>query len=320
MRILVTGAGGFVGPHLVELLSKGDDRLFAMLAPVETPPDSPPTGVEYLNADVVDPASVRAAVERAHPDMVYHLAGWSHIGRAIDQAPAVYAVNLMGTIHLYEALRAVSPRAKGLFVSTGATYGPVAPGAEAPDEDAPLHPQEPYAGSKAAADMASVQYFRAFALPVVRVRPFNIIGPGQKATFVCSEWARRLVRMEMGLEEPVLQVGKLDVERDFTDVRDIVVGFHEVLCHASPGEVFNLGRGRAVPVGDVLEMLRGMVDVDVEVVQDPAKLRRVEPGRVTGSVERVREQFGWEPTISLQQSLTDIVRRWREIESEGNRS
>ena len=319
MRILVTGAGGFVGPYLVELLAQGDNRLFAMLSPVDAPPEVAPADVEYLSADIVDPAAVRVAVERAHPDMVFHLAGWSHIGKAINQAPAVYSVNLMGTFHLYEALREISPRAKVLFVGTGAAYGPVAPGAEPPDEDAPLHPQEPYAGSKAAADMASVQYFRAFGLPVVRVRPFNIIGPGQKPTFVCAEWARRLVRMELGLEEPTLKVGKLDVERDFADVRDIVVGFREVLGHAEPGEVYNLGGGHAIPVGDILEMLRGMVKVDVEVVQDPTKLRKVEPARITGSIGRVKARFGWEPTILLKQSLTDIVQYWREVETRGTR-
>lgn len=315
MRILVTGAGGFVGPYLVELLVKRDHRVFALLGPTESPPDSPAENVQYLTADIVDPAGVRAAVERAHPDMVYHLAGWSHIGKAINQAPAVYSVNLMGTIHLYEALREVSPRAKVLFVGTGASYGPVTPGAPPPDEDEPLHPLEPYAGSKAAADMASVQYFRAFALPVVRVRPFNIIGPGQKPSFVCSEWARRLVRMELGLEKPLLQVGKLDVERDFTDVRDIAPAFETILCHANPGEVFNLGHGQAVPVGDILNTLKDMVNVSVKVVQDPAKLRKVEPARVTGSVTRAKERFDWKPAISLQQSLADIVQYWRNVES-----
>jgi len=314
----VTGAGGFVGPYLVRQLSKqSGHRLFAMLSPGESAPENVPGGVVYLKADIENADSMREAVERSHPDMVYHLAGWSHIGKAIDQAPTVYRVNLMGTIYLYEALREVSPRAKVLFVGTGASYGPVPAGAEPFDEDEPLHPQEPYAGSKAAADMASVQYFRAFGLPVVRVRPFNIIGPGQRPTFACAEWARRLVRMKLGLEEPVLQVGKLDVERDFTDVRDIVPALEKVLCHALPGEVYNLGRGKSVAMGEMLRMLQEIVGVEVKVVQDPAKLRKVEPIRVTGKMDRVKARFGWEPKISLEQSLRDIVSYWETQEAPG---
>ena len=301
-------------------LARRKVKLFAMLGPGGSVPETGPKGVEYLSADIVERSAVRCAVERAHPDMVYHLAGWSHIGKAIDEAPAVYMVNLMGTIHLYEALRGVSPRAKVLYVGTGASYGPVAAGAEPPDEEERLQPQEPYAGSKAAGDLASVQYFRAFALPVVRVRPFNIIGPGQKATFACSEWARSLVRMKLGLEERVLAVGKLDVERDFTDVRDMVAGFEKVLCYAMPGEVFNLGSGRAIALGEVLRMLEKIVGVKVKVVQDAAKLRKVEPVRVTGSIARAKARFGWEPTISLEQSLRDIVAYWGEQEGGGSRA
>ena len=319
MRILVTGAGGFVGPYLIRQLSKRKDKIFGMLAPSESAPEGIPEGVVFLKGDVVDRVGLRGVVERAKPDMVYHLAGWSHIGKAIDQAPAVYSVNLMGTVNLYEALREVSPRAKVLFVGTGASYGPVGPGEEPPTEEQPLQPQEPYAGSKAAADMASVQYFRAFALPVVRVRPFNIIGPGQKPTFAYSEWARQLVRMKLGLEEPVLQVGKLDVERDFTDVRDMVVAFEQVLGHGLPGEVFNLGSGHAVALGEVLRMLREIVGVEVKVVQDATKLRKVEPGRVTGSIAKARARLGWAPKITLAESLKDIVAYWHEQESKGSR-
>ena len=314
MRILVTGAGGFVGPYLVERLAEGKDKVFAMLGPRQPLPAPKPGSVQYLNADIVSQDSTRSAVERAQPDVVYHLAGWSHIGKAINESPAVYAVNLMGTLYLYEALREVSPRAKVLFVSTGAAYGPIAPDAAPPDENEPLQPQEPYAGSKAAADMASVQYFRSYGLPVVRVRPFNIIGPGQRPIFATSEWAWRLVRMEKGLEPPVLRVGKLDVERDFTDVRDMVRGFILALCHGVPGEVFNLGTGRSIPVGRVLDMLLGMVKVKVEVVQDPAKLRKVEPGRVTGSVERAAARLGWRTSISLEETLAGIVQYWRDAE------
>ena len=306
-----------MGPYLVRQLVDTGEKTFAMLAPGETAPEHRHKGLTYLEGDITTPKSVLAAVKRAHPDMVYHLAGWSHIGKAINQAPTVYSVNLMGTIHLYEALRKVSPRAKVLFMGSGASYGPVAPGAEPPDEDEPLHPREPYAGSKAAADMASVQYFRTFALPVVRVRPFNIIGPGQKPTFACSEWARLLVRMKLGLEEPVLSVGKMNVERDFTDVRDMVPMFPKILMDALPGEVFNLGRGETVEMREILRMLKEIVGVKVKVVQDPAKLRKVESLRVTGNVERARERFGWEPKISIEQSLVDTVEYWRQKESEG---
>jgi GDP-4-dehydro-6-deoxy-D-mannose reductase len=167
--------------------------------------------------------------------------------------------------------------------------------------------------------MASVQYFRTFALPVVRVRPFNIIGPGQKPWFACSEWSRRLVRMKLGLEEPVLQVGKLDVERDFTDVRDMVPAFEQVLGHAMPGEVFNLGSGRTVVVGEVLKMLQEIVGIKVKVVQDPAKLRKVEPLRVTGSIAKMKARFGWAPKIPLKQSLADTVQYWHEKEVKESR-
>jgi GDP-4-dehydro-6-deoxy-D-mannose reductase len=199
-----------------------------------------------------------------------------------------------------------------VLVTTGEVYGAIDPARDLPIvETQPLRPLSPYSVSKAAADLVGFQTFWSQSLDVVRARPFNHTGPGQPPEFVCSEFARALVEAEMGVGPATLHVGNLDVERDFSDVRDIVAGYVALFERGRGGEAYNLGSGRATPVRTILEELRALCRTPVAVETDPGKLRPGEIPRIVGSIDKIRGVSGWRPTIPLRQTLADLVDDWR---------
>jgi GDP-4-dehydro-6-deoxy-D-mannose reductase len=197
------------------------------------------------------------------------------------------------------------------MVGSADVYGAAADTGDPIVEDCPLRPVSTYGLSKAAADMAAFQHWWESGLAVVRVRAFNHTGPGQSDDFVCSDFAHQMVRIERGLAPPVLRVGNLRSERDFSDVRDIVRGYAVLMERATPGEAYNLCSGQAVSIGAIVDHLRAEVRVPVELVEEGMRLRRREIPRVVGNAERAHA-LGWRPTISLRQSLSDLLDFWRE--------
>ena len=288
MRILVTGASGFVGSRLLP-------RLAADGASV--------TGAD-LELDVRDAAAVRAAVEAARPDAVIHLAALSSVAGSFEEAEAVYQVNFLGTHSVLAALEAAAPRARLLLVGSGQVYGSAAPGAAPFDERAPLRPASPYAWSKAAADLLG-RWFAERGLDVVRARPFNHTGPGQSEAFVAASLARQLAEMEAGRRPARLAVGNLDAVRDFLDVEDVVEAYLRLLDPAVPAGVYNVASGRGRRVREILERLLAQARVRPEIAVDP---RRFRPTDVSvGSAARLRERTGWEPRIDLDRTLARLL-------------
>src|SRR5262249_48912141 len=218
----------------------------------------------------------------------------------------------LGTVELLAAVREVAPRARVVLVTTGEIYGAIDPQRDLPIvETQALRPLSPYSVSKAAADLAGFQAFWSESLDVVRARPFNHTGPGQPPEFVCSELARALVAAESATGPATLRVGNLDVERDFSDVRDIVRGYVALFEKGKAGEAYNLGSGAATPVRTILEELRALCRSEVRVETDPAKLRPREIPRIVGSIDKVAAAAGWRPTIPLRQTLADLMDDWR---------
>jgi GDP-4-dehydro-6-deoxy-D-mannose reductase len=305
--ILVTGVSGFVGPHLARALAAAGARVIGLGIEPAPPPGLPLAG--WHVADLGEAPAVADAVARARPDAVVHLAGQSSAGRSFTDPDGTFRANATGTTNLLDAVRAGSPAARVLVVGSGEAYGPQPEGTRV-GEDAPFAPVSPYAASKAEADRLAAAAGEQ-GLDVVRVRAFSHTGPGQSPVFVVPGWARQLAAIEAGRAEPVLQVGNLDVTRDLSDVRDVVVAYVALLEHGARGGAYNVCRGEGVKLGDVVARLVAMARVPVRVEPDPARMRPADVPWLVGDPSKIARDTGWCASIPLERTLADVLEEWR---------
>ncbi len=319
MRCFVTGIGGFVGLHLAEALLAGGhdvtgtvagsaDRA-ALAALAARHPRFTPEQVAVL--DVADRAAVERALAAASPERIFHLAAISFAADAEVDPARTLAVNVLGTVHVIDGARKAAPRAPVVIAGSSEAYGAIAPGDLPIAETTPLRPVNLYGVSKAAADLAAFERWWTSECPVVRVRAFNHTGPGQRPSFVCSDFARQIARIEAGLAPPVLRVGNLEAARDFSDVRDVVRGYTLLAERGTPGEAYNLCAGVATTIGTIVELLTGESRVMIEYREERGRLRAHEVPTVVGSAARV-SALGWSPTIPLRQTLRELLQYWRD--------
>ena len=309
MRVLVTGATGFVGQHLLRLLASRGHTLFAtyLVAPTEELPIS----VELLACDIRERSHVAEVLRHAQPQHVYHLAGLSSVTKSFTESRHVWNTNLLGVMNLLDAVREATPKARVLLVGSGQCYGNVAAARLPVTEDQPLAPDSPYSASKAAADLMGHQYFRSWNLQVIRARPFNHTGPGQPPQFVCSDLARQVAKIDAGLCPPVLQVGNTRVVRDFSDVRDVVSAYALLLERGRPGVAYNVASERGVSVAQIVRLLRAFCRRPFRVEIQQQRLRVGETLRLYGSNRKLRRDTGWKPEYSLSLTMKDVFTHWR---------
>ncbi len=269
-------------------------------------------GVGLLDADGIvdlrDTARLNAAVAAAQPDAVLHLAAQSSVASSLQDAAGTYAVNFLGTLNLLEALRANGFKGVFLYVSSADVYGSVAEADLPIHEDLPPRPRSPYAVSKTAAEALCYQWSRSAEFRIVMVRPFNQIGPGHDPRFAVPDFARQIVAIKRGKHPPLLTTGDLEVTRDFTDVRDSVRALHRLLEDGRNGEIYNLCTGVERTLSSLLRTLLELAGVTATVQTDPTRLRPVEQRRMAGSYAKIREHLGWEPTLAIETTLTDILK------------
>ncbi|MBI4499294.1 MAG: GDP-mannose 4,6-dehydratase [Chloroflexi bacterium] len=312
MRAFVTGIGGFAGSHLAEFLLAQGIEVSGMVRHGHA---GHAAGVQdrvrLYPADLSDQSAIHAALEDAAPDLVFHLAGQANVPRSWQDPEGTYRTNVLGQLHLLEAVAAVCPAARVLVVGSNEEYGPPRPDELPIRETNPLRPASPYAVTKAAQDLMGYQYFLGRKLQCIRVRPFNHIGPRQDDGFVAPAFARQVAEAELGLRPPVVWVGNLAAQRDFTDVRDMVRGYYLVLTRGTPGEVYNLGSGRPVSAQALLEYFLAQAKVRLQVEVDPARFRPVDVPLVACDASKARAATGWEPTLPLERTLQDILDDWR---------
>jgi GDP-4-dehydro-6-deoxy-D-mannose reductase len=302
MRALVTGANGFAGRHLVQLLVKDGNEVFAAAGPADA-------GEYHLHLDITNADSIAKCIERSHPDTIFHLAGQAFVPRSIARPLETYEVNAMGTFRLLEAVQDYSGRTKDapriVLASSASVYGRVAEAVNPLREDYPISPVDPYGASKAAAEVACLAAWRSYGVKAVIARSFNHIGPVQDARFVVPAFAAQLARIKAGIDPPVMLVGNLDAERDFLDVRDVVRGYVTLAISGAPGEIYNVCSGTPVSIKEILRSLIQIARVAVEIREDPAKMRPAEVRQFYGDNTKLRG-IGWTPTFTLQQSLNEI--------------
>lgn len=287
MRVFVTGASGFVGGWLTEHLAASGDEV-AVLA----------DGVDLRDREMA------TEITDAEPEVIYHLAAFTHVGRSWDEPALALEVNALGTLAVLEAARTLARPPRVLLVSSAEVYGG---GDGTPlDEDAPLVPTTPYAASKIAAEFIGIQAAIGRGLEVVRARPFNHVGPGQSPTFVVPGFAKRIADAEaVGGGE--IAVGNLTSVRDFTDVRDVVRAYRLLAMRGRSGEVYNISSGTTVSVQQILDILIGLAKVPITPVADPALMRPVDVPVLSGVSDRLRALTGWRPEIPLESTLRDIL-------------
>jgi GDP-4-dehydro-6-deoxy-D-mannose reductase len=293
MRVLVTGAAGFVGRRLVaRLAQEGADV----------------TGVDR-EVDVADAEAVRRAVAEVRPDAVVHLAALTFVPDSFARPRDVFRVNFLGSRCVLEAVRGERPGARVLLVSTAHVYGSARPEDPPFDEGSPLRPGSPYAAAKAAADLLGAAYARR-GVDVVRVRPFNHTGPGRPDSFAESSFARQIAEIEAGLREPVLAVGNLDAVRDFLDVDDVIDAYVRLLDRAVPAGVYNIASGRATSLRALLDALLARSPAAPEVRVDRALWRPADA--CVGRADRLAAACGWKPSRPLEATLGALLDHWRD--------
>ena len=297
--LLLTGHHGFVGTALRDWLpsSPWADRLRLAL---------PPDGFDLLDAE-----AVQALVRDTRPDQVLHLAALTHVPSAIADPVPTLQVNLIGTTHLIEAIRAHAPRARLLYASSADVYGRVPPEALPIGEDRPPAPLNPYSVSKAAAEMMCRQAHAAQGLDVIVARPFNHVGPGQRPEFAVSGFARSIAEVQLGRRPPELPVGNLEATRDFSHVLDVCEGYLALLERGRSGETYNLCSGRETRLRDLLDRMIERSCCRARIVQDPARMRPADQPRVAGDPSKALRDAGWRAHRPLEPLLDEMIEHWK---------
>ncbi len=292
MRALITGGKGFVGQWLAaHLKDHGDD-----------------VAVIDLETDVADGSAVRRVFHDVAPDAVYHLAAMTHVGESWEDPSQVLRVNVLGTAEVLAAARTL-PQARVLVVSSAEVYGVVGPEQLPLGESTPTAPASPYAASKLAAEAVALQAWRGYRQPVIVVRPFNHIGPGQSPNFFVPALAKRIVEARRS-GAGSLRVGTLTTRRDFTDVRDVVVAYRLLIEKGAPGDVYNVCSGRDVAMSDVAAQLLALAGADLTLETDPELVRPVDVPVLRGDAGRLHAATGWQPSIPLATTLADVLASW----------
>jgi GDP-4-dehydro-6-deoxy-D-mannose reductase len=307
--VLVTGASGFAGGHLVDLLASGRDPIVAWYRPGGRPPRAA-AHTTWDEVDLLDPANVRRAVERAKPRAVYHCAGAAHVGRSWDRVESTFAINVRGTHHLLEALEAGRLDARVLVTSSAMVYAssdtPIA-------EDHRLAPVNPYGLSKLAQELLAGH---ARGVRVMIARAFNHCGPRQDPFFAASGFARRIADIEAGRWAPEIAVGNLEARRDLTDVRDTVRAYRLILERGQPGRAYNVCSGHAMPIRELLDRMLARARVRIPVRVDPARYRPNDVPLLVGDPGRIEHELGWRPEIPFDRTLDDLLNYWRSKEAQ----
>jgi GDP-4-dehydro-6-deoxy-D-mannose reductase len=313
VRLLVTGAGGFVGGHLVDYLhaEQPEVEVHGVVIPHGSVSWRAASGARVLEADLNDPLAAAAVVEEVRPDRIIHLAGQSSVHLSWLDPAGTLRTNVLGIVHVLDAARERGLRPDVLVVGSAEEYGKVAPEEVPIREDAPLRPASPYAVSKVAQGALALLYGPAGGMRVVLTRTFHHTGPGRGEAFAESSFARQLAEIEAGLRPPVLKVGNLEAVRDFADVRDVVRAYWMLLEKGEGGTAYNVCSGRGRTIRDLLDTLLAASRARVEVRVDPARLRPSDVPTQVGDPSRLRAATGWEPRTPLERTLADLLDDWR---------
>lgn len=320
-RILITGYSGFVGRRLVRQCAERYPQAEAFGLSHQAPGDVAATAtgesdapvVRHLQANISDAGEVRRALVECRPDLVFHLAAQASVAASWADPAGTLLVNAGGAVHLLEGLHMEGLHdTRVLLIGSGEQYGVVQPEDNPISEQRLMLPVNPYAVAKATQDLFGYQYFAAYQLPVLRVRPFNHFGPQQATMFVVAGFAEQIARIEAGAAERVLYVGNLKASRDFLFVDDVVRAYIAIAEHGHPGTAYNVGSGTPHSIEQILAMLLSFARVPIEVRVDPQRFRPADVPLAYADTTLLREHTGWKPQHSLEEALGATLESYRE--------
>ncbi|MCP4727689.1 MAG: GDP-mannose 4,6-dehydratase [bacterium] len=318
MSVLITGACGFAGTYLVREMA-ADPQGGQMIYGIGVEPENPLISdslEDYQVIDITDRNTLREYLLKIKPEVIYHLAAQSSVAASFKDPHATFSVNLTGTLNILEtAVRDLDSDPLIILVGSGEIYDHTCP--DMPfSESTRISPANPYAISKASVEYLGEIYWKSYGLRTIRTRSFNHIGPGQSAGFVMPSFAKQIAEIESGIIDPVLKVGNLNAQRDFTDVRDVVKAYISLAEKGRNGEAYNVCSGKAVSINDMLNILLDKSDVTVKIEQDPERMRPIDYPLTYGDNTKIRQDTGWKPGIDIKNTLQDLLDHCRrEIKS-----
>jgi GDP-4-dehydro-6-deoxy-D-mannose reductase len=307
--VLVTGAAGFAGGHLLEHLARERPDVELVAWARRLPPDVSTRPGRWDRIDLTHKDAVRDAIARLRPSAVYHCAGYPHASGGWRDSARPLLVNVMITEYLLDALRRAGGGCRVLLPGSGTVY---AAAGHALAEDDPVRPRSAYAMSKLAQEQLALRAVQEDGLDVIVTRPFNHTGPRQTPAFAAPSFARQIASIERGEMEPIIRVGNLTARRDLLDVRDVVTAYAALMAKGATGTIYNVASGIARPIAAVLERLIARARVAVTVAPDPERMRPDDTPIMIGDATRLREATGWAPVITFEQTLDDLLDYWRD--------
>lgn len=316
MKALITGISGFVGSHLAEHL-RHEEWLVAgtVYGPYDNIRDLCGQ-IELYPAELSRLPVVEFILDQSRPDVIFHLAALAVAGQSWRDPATTLQLNISMQANILQAVVNLGLDCRVMVIGSSEEYGAVDPAHMPVDEEEVFRPVNPYAVSKVAQDMLGLQYYLSHRVDTIRARPFNHIGPRQGLGFVVSDFAAQIAKIEAGRQEPVMRVGNLEAERDFTDVRDVVRAYALLAVRGQSGEAYNIGSGAAHSIQEVLDRLLAQSRVVIRVEPDPERMRPSDTPRIVCNYDKLHACTGWEPKIPFAQSLHDVLEYWRQMVQE----
>ena len=308
MKALIIGAAGFVGGYLIKELASAGWEVHATCLPSEKAEGE----CTVHTLDILDGDSIRAIFDEIQPDIVYHLAAQSSVALSWKKPQLTAEVNVIGTINVLEAARDAEKKDMRLvLIGSGEEYGYIRQDACPLSEDEVLRPGNIYAATKACQGMLGEIYARAYKMDIVMVRAFNHSGPVQAEIFVISDFCKQAAEIEKGMREPVISVGNLEAMRDFTDVRDVVRAYRLLGEKGRSGQVYNVGRGRAVKIQYILDTIISYAETNITVRRDEKRMRASDIPIIEPDVSKIYADTGWKAEITVEDTIKDTLDYWR---------
>ncbi|WP_461207111.1 GDP-mannose 4,6-dehydratase [Clostridium sp. DL1XJH146] len=311
MKVLIIGVNGFVGKYLIEAIkNRFDKSQLEIYGTYFGQKNSSINNVNYINLDITDKVKVLDIIKYIKPQYIFHLAALSSVSISWNNPQLTFETNVIGTIHVLNAIRELKYKPRTLIVGSSDEYGNVIE--TSISEEQVLNPQNPYAVSKVTQEMISNIYSNAYGMDIVMTRSFNHIGPGQEPVFVVSDWAKQITEIQKGIRDNKIFVGNIDVKRDFSDVRDIVNAYIDLIINGVSGEVYNVGSGNSIELRDILKLLITAANIEVEVVIDKKKLRPIENKEIKSDNTKLIDATGWKAKYKIENTLIDVLDYWRD--------
>lgn len=309
-RTMIIGAAGFVGGYLINCLKQECGmEVFATKLQHEKIENS---SAQIFDLDIMDKEAIVSLLFEVRPDYIFHLAAQSSVGLAWKNPGLTIDVNIKGSVNVMDAIRELYYKPRVLLIGSGEEYGHIKAGETPIGETNMVRPGNIYAATKACQNMIGNIYARAYDMEVMMVRAFNHIGPNQASMFVVADFCKQVAEIELGIREPIMYVGNLEAKRDFTDVRDVVRAYVQLVEQGIAGETYNVGSGHAIAIREILDRIIAMSDCDIAVEIDANKLRPVDVPIIEADISKINALTGWTPEISLEQTIRETLDYWRE--------